>query len=751
MSTKIPFTLKAIAAATLGALAAMPVLAADADADKPQNSEKMIVTAQKREQMAIDVPASVTSVSADPLTRAGATRLEDYAATIPGVSVTALSRGFTSVVIRGISTGISQATPSTAYYIDEAPIGSVNAYAVGSTLTPDLDPYDLQRIEVLKGPQGTLYGANAVGGLLRYVTVAPDMTKFGGQFSLGGNRVSGGGTGSEERVAFNAPTGDSSAVRFSAFNRIDAGYIDNPYLKETDVNRAKTTGGRAAWQWNMSPEWSLLSWAMTQRFRTGGIGAQNVNAPDMTPQTGDLQRGTYLDENQHVNFDIANATLRGNLKDFNVVSSTTWQQIDSAVTVDQSPVFGALFGLPPPLGLGIPGVGAATTQYVNTKRWSEEFRMGSTAFQDRLDYEGGVFWTSQNSTNRIPPQSPFLTASGAPLPLPLPIADALIASKYEEYSIFANATYAITPQWDLQGGLRFSHDTQDYTQDYKHSLLTAKPVLIEQTQDDSKTTYLASLRYKPNADTAIYARIATGYRPGGPSALPPNIIPEGKTSFEPDTLTSYELGYKAALANGLASIEAAVFTTDWKDIQIQTSTTTAAGTFQYFVNGGTARSRGGELTMFIYPVRGLTLRGTGAYTDSRLSEDAPAVGGLDGDRMPFVPKWTGSFAADYHWAVGNGWQAWVGGNVQYVGDRVSNFSGKTPFNVPSYHTVGLSAGLDMGAWRLSIYGKNLSDERGVNFLNSTGLAIPGLNPYGNPYAQGIIAPRTIGSDLSYRF
>jgi len=752
MTTHRRFRLKAIAAATLGALAVSPVLAADGDKqDQPQTVEKVIVTAQKREQAAIDVPASVTSVNAEPLTRSGFTRLEDFAAEVPGMSITSVTRGYTSVVIRGISTGISQATPSTAQYIDEAPIGSVNAYAVGSTITPDLDPYDLSRIEILKGPQGTLYGANAVGGLLRYVTIAPNMKSFGGAISVGANKVSDGGTGSAERVSVNVPTGDNSAIRVSAFNRIDAGYIDNPYLNAKDVNRAKTTGGRAAWAWNIDNEWTLNAWAMTQRFSSSGLGVQDVNAPDMTPVNGDLTHGSYMPENQHVSFDVVNATLKGDFANLHIVSSTTYQQSEAADTLDQSHIIGTLFGLPPPLGLGIPGVAASLTQIVNTKRFSEELRARSTAFQDRLDYEGGVFYTNENSSNRLPPGYPFLIANGATLPLPFPIADALIDSKYQEYSIFGNATYALTSDWDLQGGLRFSHDQQHYTQDYKKAVLTATPIFIEQEQDDSQATYLASVRWKPNADTAIYGRIATGYRPGGPSALPPGVVPGGKTSFDPDTLTSYELGYKAALADGLVSIEAALFTTDWKDIQIQTSATTAAGTFQYFVNGGTARSDGGEVTVFLFPVKGLTLRGTGSYVNSRLTEDAPAAGGLSGDRMPFVPKWNGSLSADYHWPVGGGLQAWLGGSLAYVGDRVSNFSNKKPYNVPSYHTFALSGGIESGHWRLSVWGKNLSNERGVNFLNVEGLAIPGLNPYGNPYYQGVIAPRTIGTDLSYRF
>jgi outer membrane receptor protein involved in Fe transport len=147
-----------------------------------------MVNAQKREQASIDVPASVTAVSAARLANSGFTRIEDYAAQIPGLSFSAQRAGQTQVILRGITTGLSQSAATTSFYIDEAPIGSVNAYAAGSIITPDIDPADLRQIEVLKGPQGTLYGAGALGGIVRYVTAAPDYSKFGGSVTLGGGR-----------------------------------------------------------------------------------------------------------------------------------------------------------------------------------------------------------------------------------------------------------------------------------------------------------------------------------------------------------------------------------------------------------------------------------------------------------------------------------------------------------------------------------------------------------------------------------
>ncbi len=712
----------------------------DEKKDQYQTLDKVIVTAQKREQALIDVPASVTAVSAERLSGAGLTRLEDYAAQVPGMSITALSRGFTSVVLRGISTGISQATPATAFYIDEAPIGSITAYATGSTVTPDLDPYDLRRVEVLKGPQGTLYGAGAVGGLVRYVTVAPDPSRFSGQISLGGNKVTDGGTGSEGRVSLNVPlVAEKLALRVSLMDRTDAGYIDNPAKNQTDVNKATTRSGRIALGWTIDNDWSALASFMTQRFKADGIGMEDVVGADMQPVTGKLQHASYIPETQSVNFDVFNATVKGHAGQFNIVSSTTYQKINSEVNVDQTASFGPVFTYV----LGIPGLGAQTRQQVETKRWAQELRAGATALDDKLDYEAGLFFTKEESSNSLPPLHPFTLATGAPFTALPALFDALIASKYKEVSLFGNATYAITPTFDIMAGLRLSHTQQNYHQDYKSSLLNPLPALIDQDVSASKTNFLLSGRYKPDADTAIYARVATGNRPGGASALPPGVVDGGKQSFNADSVTSYELGFKSIMAGGKASIEAAVFRTDWKDVQAQTSATKDGATYQYFVNGGKARSSGAEATLLVFPVKDLTLRATGAYTDAKLTEDAAALSGKSGDRMPFVPKTTGSLGIDYRFALG-AYQATVGGSANYIGSRLSNFSGKGPLNVPSYTTLNLNMGVDINQWRVSLYGKNLNNSHGINFANNT--ATPAV-----PFNAGIIQPRTIGADVSYRF
>ncbi|MES2148946.1 MAG: TonB-dependent receptor [Pseudomonadota bacterium] len=742
MKTALCFTrtTTAAAASLFCSFVALHGQAAQAQAQgaESQGIDKVIVTAQKREQAAIDVPASVTSLNTEQLARNGQVRLEDYVAQVPGLSISSSRPGFTQVSLRGITTGVAQSAASTAIYIDEAPIGSVNAYASGSSITPDLDPADLQRIEVLKGPQGTLYGAGALGGLMRYVTAPADFQKFKGSVTMGASRVAEGADGSVGRFSLNVPFSDHTmALRLSGFSRKDPGFIDN-VSGGNDVNGSKIEGGRVAFSWIVNNGWKVNAFALTQRVNSDGAPVEDVDATTLKPLYGDLQQKRYAPEKGHAQLDVYNVTIHGEVGPFELVSSTTQQEVASSQDGDGTPGYGVALG---PL-FKITGLGIVSHKVTNTRRLSQEVRLRASALNDKLDYEAGLYYTKEDSSNVIPSFDPFSTTTGAAYTTLPSIIKAAILTRYKEYSLFGNASYAFTPQFDVLAGLRYAKDDQSYSQDYSGLLVGAKPVLIDSGSKNDKATYLVTARYKPTRTDVVYARAATGYRPGGPNAVPPAAAASAPQSFQPDTLTSYELGYKAVLDGGKLSIEAAVFSTQWKDIQIQTS----ANGFNFFVNGGAATSRGAEASIMYFPMAGLSLRAATGYTQARLSEAAPAAGGLDGDALPFVPKMTASLGATYRWPVMAGWFGYAGSTVGYTGERRSDFSAKSPKDVPAYTTVNLSAGIEDASWRLALYVKNLADTRGITYLKSRSLTAAG-----NPFAAGMIAPRTVGMDLNYRF
>jgi iron complex outermembrane recepter protein len=733
--------------------------ASPADGERTVTLKGVVVKAQKREQAAIEVPASVTAVDAKRLADAGATQLEDYSAQVPGMSI-ASNGGSTQVILRGISTGLSQAAPTTGIYIDEAPIGSTNNYAVGSGLVPDLDPAELQQIEVMKGPQGTVFGGGAMGGVMRYVTRLPDFDAFAGSVTLGTNSVAHGGNGSVARLALNMPASDRLAFRFSAFQRKDAGYIDNPSaasiydVEAEDINDVTTSGGRLAAAWKINDSWRLDAFALSQKRKADGGTWVDLNRTTLAPVLGEYTHPIVVGEEGSTDLDVLNATVKGALGSFGFTSSTTWQENDADARSDATPSFGLYLALV----TGDPTFGVQQHQVVHTERFTQEFRLENDAFDSKLYYSLGLYYTSEDSTNRIPAFDTISLLTGAPktifipgttTPFPDQFVKARIDTTYRELSFFANATYTFNDKFDLQGGIRFGRDKQHFSQAYS-GLIATPNVFTEEDSTNNKFQYLLTGRYHPTANSSLYARLATGYRPGGPSAATP-AVPNANFTVNSDSLTSFELGWKTIAWDDKLSFEVAAFRTDWKDIIIQTS----FGSTQYFVNGGKAVSQGWEATLGLNPVDGLNVRGTVAYTDAHLTEDtavlvAPGVPlGSDGDRLPFVAEWTSSLLADYTWQAFGNWTAAIGGSVNHVGERKSNYSGRAGIDVPAYHTVNANVSLQNKHWVLSLYGKNLNGSDGVIYLLDRALA-PALQPNVG-LAGGLLRPRTVGVEVTYRF
>ena len=709
----------------------------DSDTDTLIAPNEIVVTAQKRSQRLQDVPASVSVLDADEMTKEGLVRFEDYAAKVPGLSITSGRTGQTQVTLRGITTGAVQSASATAFYIDEAPIGSVNAYTRGALSTPDLDPSDLAQIEVLKGPQGTLYGAGAVGGLVKFVTVAPDLANFEGRVSTGATMVDGGGTGYSGRAMITLPLeADELALHVSGFYRKDPGYIDNinTVVGRDDINEATVKGGRAMLAMRLGPDVRLDVSAILQDTTTQGSNSVDVDAVTLKPIAGEREQARFARERGFVQFRLYNATLRAGLGEVDLLSSTTYQLTKTDIQSDASRSFGAALG----------GIGVIANSVTSSHRFSQELRASTEAMMDGLlDLQAGLYYTHEDDINSVPGFDTFNRATGAPLAFPN-IIQAVIDTSYEEYSVFGNGTVHLGSKFDILAGIRFSHDNQDYFQDYSGLLVGPRRINVGASKSDV-VTYLVSPQYRISPDAMVYGRVASGYRPGGPNAVPPPSVVVAPDTFDPDKLTQYEVGIKASLLNRIMTIDAAAFYTDWSDIQIQTS---AAG-FNFFVNGGNAKSQGGEVSVILAPSDGLSFSATGAYTDATLTTDAPAAGGLDGDRLPYVPRWSGSLSAEYSFPLGETSKAYFGGSANYIGDRRSDYSNRFPKMLPSYTTFSLRGGVEFGELSLSVFAKNLTDERG--FLSVSALGLAPSNTPGAVYGASLIQPRTFGAEVAMRF
>ena len=260
---------------------------------------------------------------------------------------------------------------------------------------------------------------------------------------------------------------------------------------------------------------------------------------------------------------------------------------------------------------------------------------------------------------------------------------------------------------------------------------------------DTSTTFLVAPRFKFDDNNMLYARVASGYRPGGPNAPTAADHANGvPNAYLPDTLTDYEVGYKSSLFEHRLTLDISAFYIDWKNIQIETIFNGISNNG----NGGTALSEGFEANATLTPFNGLTLNGNLAYTEAHLTQDAPGVNGFNGDELPNVPRWSANLSADYDFRLTDTVGAFVGGNVRYMGDRASGFVfGQRP-TLPAYTTVDLRAGLDYKNLTAEVYVKNVGDTRGFN--NITSLDLSGA---ANPWTASVIQPRTVGLSLVAKF
>jgi outer membrane receptor protein involved in Fe transport len=679
----------------------------------------IVITAQKRPEVLIDVPQSVSVISGQSLEDSHAQRLSDYLNRIPSASIVESQAGSSRIVLRGINTGGVGATVAT--YIDETPFGSATALANGAVLAPDIDPFDLARVEVLRGPQGTLYGANSLGGLVKFVTVDPDPKAFGGAGELGIEDVSRGDIGWWGRAAFNVPLSDNAAFRASGFYRRDPGYIDDPALGH-DVNDGKTYGGRASFKVRPADRLSIRASVQLENIRSNGPNDVDLDPVTLEPVLGSLEHARFLKQPNNIDYRIYNTTIDYDFGPVALVSSTSYGTLDQAQIVDGS---GAL---------GAPGVGL--DQSMKQRRFTQEVRLASSGKQT-IEWTVGGFYTREK--NRLGQMAFFADPITQEHTLDgLIVVD--LPSRYREYAGFVNATWHLSPKFDLTAGARYSHNKQSSSQ-VTNGLLVPVPVNLAGKSSDNAFTYSVAPTFKLSANTRIYARVAKGYRPGGPNALSPDAPDAVPKQFAPDTTTNYEVGIKTRSKDNLFSLDVSAFRIDWKNIQLLVQ----IGQFGVNINGASARSSGVELTAGLHPARGLSLFANGSYVDAHLTKDAPdQVGGKDGDPLPYSPKWQWSLGAEYEHPLSGSATARGGVNWHYTGKRFTDFDPGGQHRLSSYGQIDAHAGVDFGRFSVDAFAHNLTDSRGVTNVGFFG-------DLDGDLAAAIIRPRSFGLSLGVRY
>jgi outer membrane receptor protein involved in Fe transport len=726
--------------------AASPSPAGPVDSSSLHEVEEVVVTARKRAESIQDVPAAISVIQGGKLEELSATGLADYAAYVPGLNIdTAGTPGQMRLTLRGMAPITS--TTMVGSYIDDAPLGSSAGWARAKDFSLDLFPYEIQQVEVLRGPQGTLYGANTMGGLLKYVTRTPDLHRFEGRvggetFAVEGASDQGWGA----RAGASVPLIEGKlAVRGSYYKQHTPGYIDNGVTGKKNENELEQQGARLSALWQVSDDLAIKLSAMQQDIDSANNAVMALDRLSQRPFHGDLSSDHARPEAFEQKLRYYTASLNWDLGWAEFISATSYANTRTRQLSDSTPSVGPLLPLVTTIlpqytnGVVVPPGLSDFILDLKLDKITQEFRLTSPA-GDTLEWMLGAFYTDEDSS-----MHQWVTAldmSGAPIPGLSPMVDAHNPTTYREYALFSNVTYHFSDTFDVTAGLRWARNTQEFKQIADGALVVLSNGVgtVPGESSENVVTYLLSPRWRLNDASMIYGRVATGYRPGGPNTALPGI----PRQVDSDSIVSYEAGIKTELLERRASLELAVFYIDWKDIQVGAM----HGQWSYLTNGGKAKSQGVEFTTSYSPLDGLRLAFNTAYTQAELKDDIAAQSGVAGDPLPFTPEWSGSFTADYEFPLFSSWTARFGGGYRYVGARNVSFPANPVFiRTPSYEVVDLTAGLTNERWGIRLYAKNLTDERAY--------VTPGmvLDPDNQPLqiASSILQPRAVGLGFDVKF
>lgn len=698
---------------------------AQAPAQDASVLDEIIVTATRRSLRLSDVPLSIQAISGADLERQGAVNFADYGRTVAGVSFIDAGPGRSQIFIRGVSTGgdVDTGKESTVgVYIDETPVTE------GSS-QPDLKLYDIDHIEVLRGPQGSLYGSGSLGGTVRVLTKQPDFNGFGGYVQALGSSTHEGGSNGAVNGWVNLPINDKLALRAVAYTLHNDGFLDNGFSSARDINDEDTYGGRLALRFQPT---EALNVVLTGLYQRSDIGAYN-RVTDHFPDLVIDQSAPEPSIDQH---SIVNLKVDWNLGFAKLTSSTSHFDRRRRFENDIDYFLEAGFGIP--RGYSPLTYEAATT--------SQELRLASNG-EGRLQWVAGAFYLNRddgfNQTINILGTPPAATPGGN-----LYYADTRLNT--EQIAGFGEVSYNLSAALTATVGLRVSKTSRGTLAVRDGPALGGRSE-IPGDFDETSTTPKFNLSFKPNENSLVYVQAAKGFRIGGINpGLPPCgvgcTVSVGDT-FGSDTLWNYEAGAKLDLLDRRLNITAAAFYIDWTDIQLNVS---RGDGFNGFMNAGDATTSGFEIEASGRVSEHLRLGGQVTFTNAQLDNLTPGVMGVaaDGDRLPDVARWNAAANAEWGAAVFGDGYVYLRGDLQYVGDRVSSL-GAASLPLKAYTLVNLRVGLEMGGFEGAIFVTNLADERAELSRNQVAGVRDGSPIVFDRYTINV--PRTVGVSLSRRF
>jgi iron complex outermembrane receptor protein len=699
--------------------------------------EEVIVTATRRSESIQNVPGQVTALTSGTLEQINARDLNDFAGFVPGLSFASTGPSTNLLVLRGITTG-SQLSSATGVYLDDIPLGASTSNGVGYQ-SLNINTFDLNRVEVLNGPQGTLYGATSLGGTIKYITNAPDPKAFGLDVGVQVSSTQHGHIDHAYTGMVNMPLADMAAIRIDGYQVYDSGYAKDPVYGRDNQGWARSEGGRVALLLQPRDDLEIQLRASTQHIPSESANVAFRNPATRQPTYGVYDQAYPTFQPSDYSLTLYSATISYDTPWAKISSITGYQVNNGTSNTDNSLIYDA--------ALGFLGAGADPwSLYVNTttKKFSQEIRLAShesTYFQWLL---GG--FVSNEKTSEI--VDLFDNANPGGTFFGLSPFTSFLPSTYREYAAYADGTVFFSKQFELGLGLRYSRQKQAYDETVSGLLATGSSAVLTPpvaTSDQSVMTYLINPKFHITDDVMVYARAASGFRPGGPNfVLSPGL---GNPTFAPDRLWSYELGEKSAFLDKRATLDFDIYDIQWKDIQV----TVNNGGVNQLENAGTARVTGSELAFNYRVLSALTLGGSAAYTNARLSTTAPVIGvNSVGVRLPLSPRFNFALLGTYNMDLVGGYTGSINVTDRWIGERNAGFGTKISpqYRLASYNITDLNLSV-LAPYHVQygLFLRNIFDRAGEV---SASVLADEYNPAA-PVPVVLAQPRTIGLSVNYKF
>lgn len=709
-------------------------------------SDEIIVTASRREEKLRDAPSAITAITGANLETMGVQSFRDYASLVPGLSQRdSGAPGLGTVILRGMNTGAQQTTNTTAYYVDDAVFTASGFLSVGSLVTPEPELAEIERVEVLKGPQGTLYGASSLGGLIRIVTKKPDATEFYGNVRAEVSTVKGGEEGYLIRGSVNVPLiHDKLAIQATGYYRRLPGFTDNVVTGTRNVNSSNLYGGRIAIRATPTEDLTIDISGVMQNIENNGYAMETLTPGTLKPRYGRYVYDHYDDFGSDIKYRIVNGTVTWETEAGSLIASGSYGKysVDTRTDYTSSYLPIAIAGAPA-LGLTIPAnTGVLANPSPSMEKYTADVRFVSKRMGP-IEFMVGAFYTREHTIydiNAILQNKTTLANLPAPLDF---LYRTRTEGRYKELAGYGNLTFYLSDRLDIQGGIRYAHNKQLASIRGPNAVYVFQPLpKISFPFKDNSTTYLATLRWRPTDNISTYLRAASGYRPGGPQTNS-NPPPGAPLIIDPDTVWNYEAGIKGSFLDGTLSANLAVYHIDWSNIQL--NTLDGSGVILQ-TNGGDADVDGVELELVARPTRHLTVSANAGYTKARIVSILPGVstvtGARAGDALPLTPDYTVALTADQRIPLSDNATGSLGATLRFQSDMPSNYPNAAPLTqpkkLPSITTLDLRAGVDFDRYSIQLRAQNLLNEH--RYLN-----------VGTDNQGTVIAPRTFALSLSANF